>query len=78
MPKIKKSAIKDWDTGEIYSEPSPANHGKIARKHGASGKHGFVTDGGEFVDRQQAKKIANKSGQATVKGKRGLHSRDVY
>lgn len=81
MTRIKASAIKT-PRGVVSKRP-PAHHVDVAakdRKAGGAGKgpRGFVTDKGEFVGRQKAKRIARKSGQATVRGKRGLHSEDVW
>ena len=35
------------------------------------------TEPKEFVGRQKAKRIAKKAGQANVRGRRGLHPRDI-
>lgn len=74
MRKIKKAAVKT-PSGKVVSKKRPATHGDI----GVEGERGFIaSEPGGFVDRQTAKKIARKAGQAKVRGKRGLHSRDVW
>jgi hypothetical protein len=70
QPAIKKRS------GAVVTAPKPAHHKDIAakdKKAGGSGKgkRGFVV----FVDRQEAKPLAGKK---APKGKRGLHSEDLY
>ena len=82
MRRIKAAAIKK-PSGKVVTKKPPAHHVDVAakdRKAGGTGqgKRGFVTSGGEFVGRQEGKKIARKSGQARVRGRRGLHSQDVF
>ena len=81
-PRIKSAAIKTKH-GVVAKKP-PAHHVDVAekdRKAGGTGhgKRGFVTSPDDkFVDRQVGKRIAAKTGQAKVKGRRGLHSEDVW
>lgn len=80
--RIKSAAIKK-PSGKVVTKKPPAHHVDVAekdRKAGGTGrgKRGFVTDKGEFVDRQDGKRIARKAGQARVRGRRGLHSQDVF
>lgn len=66
------------------SKARPARHKDVAkadRKAGGDGRgeRGFIVEpGGKFVGRQTAKRVARKAGQATVRGRRGLHSEDVW
>lgn len=71
--KIKKAAIKT-PSAKVVSKPKPAHHKDIDAK----GEHGFITSDNKFASRQEAKKIAKKSGQADIRGKRGLHSHDMW
>lgn len=73
MRRIVKAAVKR-PSGKVVSRPKPAHHKDIP----AHGKRGFIaTEPKEFVGRQKAKRIARKAGQANVRGRRGLHSRDI-
>lgn len=76
--KIKSPAIKTAK-GVVSGKPDHAAVAKKAVKSvGTSkGPRGFITSNDGFVGRQEAKKIAKSSGQASVRGKRGLHSRDI-
>lgn len=80
--RIKQPAIKK-PSGKVVTKPLPAHHKDVAAKDRAEGgtghgKRGFIAEpGGAFVGRQKAKRIAKKAGQATVRGKRGLHSEDL-
>ena len=82
QPRIKSAAIKT-PRGVVAKKP-PAHHVDVAKKARKTvgtgkGERGFVTSpGNKFVGRQTAKRVAKKAGQATVKGKRGLHSEDLY
>lgn len=81
MVKVKKPAIKKG-TGKVISLHLPNHHKDVAsldkRKGGdGKGQRGFVLSDGSFAGRQKAKSVAKKAGQATVKGKRGLHSEDL-
>ena len=82
MKRVAKAAIKT-PKGVVSKRP-PARHVDVAKKaRGAigtdKGKRGFVTTpGGEFVGRQKAKRVARAAGQAKVRGKRGLHSEDIW
>lgn len=68
--KIECAAIMGFD-GKVYSMPRPNRHHNIiaymARDLGhptpISGKQGFVTTDGEFVDRRKAKLIAIENNQ---------------
>ncbi len=72
--RILKPAIKTL-SGRVVSKPRPAHHKDI----GVKGERGFIaTHPRKFVGRQEAKHIAKESGQAKVRGKRGLHSGDVW
>lgn len=79
--RIAAAAIKT-PRGVVSKKP-PARHKDVARadrKAGGTGKgeRGFVVKpGDEFVGRQKAKKVARAAGQARVRGRRGLHSRDI-
>lgn len=80
--RIKSAAIKK-PSGKVVTKKPPARHVDVARKDRAAGgtghgERGFITTGDKFVGRQPAKRIARKSGQAKVRGKRGLHSEDVF
>ena len=81
--RIKSAAIKK-PSGKVVTKRPPAHHKDVAamdRKNGGKGQgqRGFVTTPGDkFVGRQEGKRIARKSGQAAVRGKRGLHSEDVF
>ena len=73
MRKIVKAAVKR-PSGRVVSKLPPARHKDI----GVKGQRGFIaTHPREFVGRQRAKRIAKKAGQANVRGRRGLHSRDI-
>ena len=73
MRRIVKAAVKR-PSGKVVSRPKPAHHKDI----GVKGERGFIaTEPKEFVGRQKAKRIAKKAGQANVRGRRGLHSRDI-
>lgn len=80
--RIKAAAIKT-PHGVVTKKP-PARHKDVARadrKAGGTGQgeRGFVVaPGGEFVGRQKAKRVAKAAGQARVRGRRGLHSEDVW
>lgn len=67
--KIKSAAIKR-SSGKVVTKSPPARHKDI----GGSGKRGFKTTSGKFVDRQEAKKITGKP----KRGKRGTHSEDLW
>ena len=74
MRKIVKAAVKR-PSGRVVSKLPPARHKDI----GVKGQRGFIaTHPREFVGRQEAKRIPRESGQAKVRGKRGLHSEDVW
>ena len=81
--RIAAAAIKK-PSGKVVSKRPPARHKDVAAKDRAEGgaghgKRGFIVEpGGEFVGRQKAKRIAAKSGQAKVRGRRGLHSEDTW
>lgn len=72
MRKIKAAAIKT--PRGVKSKPAPSHHADIHAK----GVRGFLDTSGKFLDRQEAKTVAKNAGQATVRGKRGLHSRDIF
>lgn len=80
--RIKAAAIKK-PSGKVVSKKPPARHVDVAAKDKTAGgtgrgERGFVTSGGAFVGRQEGKKIARKAGQVRVRGRRGLHSEDVF
>lgn len=81
--RIKSAAIKK-PSGKVVTKRPPAHHVDVAAKDRDAGgtgrgKRGFVTTPDDkFVGRQVGKKIAKKAGQANVRGKRGLHSEDVF
>lgn len=68
MEKIKAAAIR-LDTGEILTRPPPARHPSLildaqAQAKSLSGStQGFLTESGEFVDRKEAFKIAQRAQQ---------------
>ncbi len=82
MKRVARAAIKT-PRGVVSKKP-PARHKDVARadrKAGGTGRgeRGFVTSpDGEFVGRQKAKRIAKAAGQARVRGRRGLHSEDLF
>ncbi|MFA6227580.1 MAG: hypothetical protein WC668_00110 [Patescibacteria group bacterium] len=77
---IVQAAIRQQD-GEIFVA---CRHGRIIQKYGHSAppgffsgaEQGFVTDGGEFVDRREAARIAFECGQIK-QPKEVLFSEDV-
>ncbi len=80
--RVRAAAIKT-PRGVVTKRP-PAHHVDVAKKARRTvgtdkGERGFVTaPGGKFVGRQEGKKVARKAGQVRVKGRRGLHSEDLY
>jgi hypothetical protein len=85
-------AIKDKDTGCIYSLSKPNRHHHLfpylinllgydeSKKIRLSGKQGFVDDKGEFYNRQDALDHANKYNQVKTKHgmKSELYSEDLW
>jgi len=75
--KITHIAIKL--KGKVYKEPIGSSHNEIEKKHKIKeGNRGFLTDKGEWVNRQEAGKIALKSGQVkSMDTPPYLHSGDL-
>lgn len=80
---IKAAAIRDHD-GRVYWLPAPKRHAHIIwhmRSRGIAkpitGKQGFVTNNGDFVDRTTAAMIALHAGQI-VGHRRELFSEDLW
>lgn len=81
-PHIKAAAIKT--ARGVVSKSPPARHKDVAKKAKATvgtskGERGFVeSPGNKFVGRQTAKRVAKRNGRANVRGRRGLHSEDLW
>ena len=78
---IAKPALKIKKTGKIDPAPSKAwAHDQLeVRDHirDKDVKRGFVTNGGKFVDRKKAAKIAREAGEIKDKSIKKLHSSDL-
>ena len=65
-PTIIRAAIKVGD--DIYHSAPPARHGLLLHRYKLGDKphvQGFLTNTGEFVSREDARKIALAAGQIT-------------
>jgi len=84
METIKSAAIRD-QRGDVYTLPPPAHHKHIVQMMREQGKgtklmaKGFWTSENRFVGREQAARIATKSGQAkSLRFPPDLHSGDMW
>ena len=68
MKTVERAAVKT-PTGKVIKAPVGGRHKDIK----GPGKEGFVLSDGKFVNRQDAGKIAKKSGQATKMPTKHLH-----
>ena len=78
---IAKPALKEKKSGKIDPAPSKAwSHQEIEVSKDIKDKdvkRGFVTNGGKFVDRAKAAKIAKDAGEIKDKSIKKLHSSDL-
>ena len=68
--KILAAAIRNKETGVVWSLPTPARHHDLIAictdwQRGSQSlfEQGFITNDYRYVDRSEAKKIAKKAGQ---------------
>lgn len=90
MEKIIAAACRHPDGG-VYSLPAPARHGQVLRLVEAcyhfddsqaahKVEQGFVTDHFRFVNRVEARDLADKTGQTSPRDKKlpELYSEDLW
>jgi hypothetical protein len=72
--KILAAAIRNKETGVVWSLPVPARHHDLIRVctdwgAGAQSKfeQGFITDSYQYVDRKEARQIAEQAGQVITR-----------
>ena len=78
---IAEPALRVKKTDKVIKAPSKAwAHDQIEAKHHLKKKNvkeGFVTNGGDFIGRKKAAKLAEKIGEVKDKSIKNLHSSDL-
>lgn len=68
MRRVTKVAVKLG--GKVFSLPVPASHEEVRVEHGLHGKgraeRGFLDNGGKFLSREEAARVALGAGQVTT------------